>query len=706
MQVLRTMLYKEALSTQHLPQVPLQSWSSLVPSYNKAWQFSSVRAWVGEHFVVTTLDHTLFVLDPENGSVVGVLSLGHPINSIAITRGFVYLLCNDLKKPICRVCVKQSFLKALQKTLPLSPAHSPRISPARKVLPLQDGASHVSTKLLSPTGLVPTPTVTAEERSGEQQAKVSGKEKSGQQHVCSEPMPQVSVKEGTEKDSDIADCDGEPFEVGHKESLNPSEAVIESKEESKDSKAEETVPDIPDSKQTLTMSKFQEEQAGIISESQKDDSTKSPPFTFDGDSIQPPLAEDSLGLSYYRNELPEVTTELADSIAVVTAISEASVTNADEVTSESSYEQPPNLPTGNNVSQIEASVSDDDNTHQLGKEDILTDGTSQLESIVHSDEHSSKEESSKSRLESAFVDEAALKTESEVMFLSDVVESSAITRTNDTGTAQSSSDTNVEDTTITESEQVIDVDQTSKSTQEPQPELSDKTGSGPEQPTLQEALSTMKAEVRELFKPKFDKFTSIFKAASPGSLSPARLRVVASRNTKDGREHVEDGKEEKKSNDLEVHIANDNTRPSPPNASNQKQEKTEQEQTRKPDLKEILKLSRISNLLNKESSGISMTTPSSATPTSVTTTPIIVTSAPLDPIEHQRRFRMSQTKEDEDDVVVKTKAHHRKKKRRRHKKLSSATSECLASVDICECMTGECLASLDIYECMSILVHA
>ena len=647
------MLYKEALSTQHLPRVPLQTWSSLVPSYNKAWQFSSVRPWVGEHFVVTTSDHTLFVLDP-NGSVVGVLSLGHPINMFAITRGFVYLLCNDLKKPICRVSVKQSFLKALQKTLPLSPAHSPRISPARKVLPVQDGVLPVSTKLNTPTELVPTPTVTTEERSGEPQATVTVEERFGDQHVCSELTPSVTIRDETERERDSTDHDSEPLELGHKESLNHNEAVIKSKEVSACSKAEETVANLPDSMQTLTTNKIQEEHTGSISERQKGDSTdisSEKPSALDDNSIQQPVTEGSLSLIDHQEELPKETTELADTVAVAPTISEAAVTCANNVTSKSTDVLTSNVAIGNSGSQVEGSLP------------IQT-------SVKHSDEtHQLVDKVHVTESESVFLSDVVTRTDN-----TDGVQSSSDTNVKDAvviegGEVQSSLDTNVEDTIVTET---VKVDHASKLAQESQREPSGKTDPGPEQPTLHEALSTMKAEVRELFKPKFDKFTNMFKVASPGSLSPGRLRVIASRNIKDGKERVEDGKEEKKCSDLEVQIDDDNTREVP----NQKQEKTEQDQSRKPDLKEILKLNRISNLLNKENSGSSTVTPSSATPTSDTTTPIVVTPAPLDPTEQQRRFRMSLAKgEDEDDVVVKTKSHHRKKKRRRHKKLSSATSE-------------------------------
>ena len=86
----------------------------------------------------------------------------------------------------------------------------------------------------------------------------------------------------------------------------------------------------------------------------------------------------------------------------------------------------------------------------------------------------------------------------------------------------------------------------------------------------------------------------------------------------------------------------------------------------RPDLKEILKLSRIGNLLSKDTS---------ASTGSPLTTPIIITHAPLDTEEQERRLRMSQcTADDQDDVVV-VKKDKKKKRKRKYKKLSSATSK-------------------------------
>ena len=110
-QVTHTVAFKEALSTRHLPTVPLHNWSPLAACYNKAWQFTQLYPWVADQFIVTYFEDTLFVLDPEGGEIVGVLSLEYPINSLAATGVYVYLLSTKAAKPIIRIAVHPSLSK-------------------------------------------------------------------------------------------------------------------------------------------------------------------------------------------------------------------------------------------------------------------------------------------------------------------------------------------------------------------------------------------------------------------------------------------------------------------------------------------------------------------------------------------------------------------------------------------------------------------
>lgn len=104
-----TVAFKEALSTRHLPAVSLKTWPSVTAQYNKAWQFTQLCPWVADQFIITFSEDTLFVLDPVGGNIVGVLSLEHPITSLATSGVYVYVLCIKAQKSILRLAIHPSF---------------------------------------------------------------------------------------------------------------------------------------------------------------------------------------------------------------------------------------------------------------------------------------------------------------------------------------------------------------------------------------------------------------------------------------------------------------------------------------------------------------------------------------------------------------------------------------------------------------------
>ena len=65
---------------------------------------------------MTHNDCTLCILDPTTSTVAGVLCLDHPITCVSVSGKFVYILSNELTRPLARFTAHASYLKSLQKT--------------------------------------------------------------------------------------------------------------------------------------------------------------------------------------------------------------------------------------------------------------------------------------------------------------------------------------------------------------------------------------------------------------------------------------------------------------------------------------------------------------------------------------------------------------------------------------------------------------
>ncbi len=568
-------MYKEALSTQALPRVPLHSWSSLVPSYNRAWQFNAVLPWVGEHFVITCSEHTLFILDPKNGLIVGVLAIGHAITDIAVTRSFVYLLCNDLKKPICRISVKQAFLRALKRALPSSPVPSPALT-RNKVTPT------------GPTLTVPT---------------IAGKVEADNDKRRTSPIIERKEKETT-VESEI-EC-----EVGKVGTDSTSELYstvnalpIENTISTEDDISSNTQSSIATLDQTLPTN----HQPALVATDQPLPTTT-------------PAGPNSSPSEYMEDEDTEQTID-RDELHVTTNIP-VKVKGDTQPQTETETETV-TLP-----SQVQVSAMSDEPLSLL---DAIDTPTPQRVAETPSD----AQPRAPSEEDATTVDPNVKQPSTDSDTKTEQVFDSSTNTKND-----SSTNTKNDSSTSTKNDSSTSMQQEQK------------------EPSLQDALQTVKAEMKELFKPiTFDKLSSIFKSHNPGSSSPSRLRVLASRNKKP---ESEESKSDIKSENLNVQIEEIK------NTSEVANQKDEQEPTKRPDLKEILKLSRIGNLLSKDTSS------STGAPM---TTPIIITPAPLDAEEQERRLRMSQSTADDHDDVVVIKKDKKKRKKRKYKKLSSATSK-------------------------------
>ena len=86
------MAFKEALSTRHLPTVNVKSVASLQPQFSKTWQFTLLQPWITDRFILTLHNNTLFVLDPEEGKIIGTLSLQCSISALAASGGHIFLI--------------------------------------------------------------------------------------------------------------------------------------------------------------------------------------------------------------------------------------------------------------------------------------------------------------------------------------------------------------------------------------------------------------------------------------------------------------------------------------------------------------------------------------------------------------------------------------------------------------------------------------
>ena len=111
LQVLSTMGFKEALSSDHLPSVVFNSIATSPLCFSRSWQFSTLQGMLGGKFVITFHGSTLFVLDSMNGLVVGAAILKHDIKSVSTSGGSLYILSSAMSKAaIVRVGVHYSYV--------------------------------------------------------------------------------------------------------------------------------------------------------------------------------------------------------------------------------------------------------------------------------------------------------------------------------------------------------------------------------------------------------------------------------------------------------------------------------------------------------------------------------------------------------------------------------------------------------------------
>ena len=108
------MAFKEALSSQRLPAVPVHSVSTSHATFSRSWQFSTLHAMLEGKFMVSFHENTLFVLDAMNGVIVGAVAFKENIKSISTSGGFLYILTSVASKGtvIVRVAVHYSFVTA------------------------------------------------------------------------------------------------------------------------------------------------------------------------------------------------------------------------------------------------------------------------------------------------------------------------------------------------------------------------------------------------------------------------------------------------------------------------------------------------------------------------------------------------------------------------------------------------------------------
>ncbi len=483
-----------------------------------------------------------------------MLAIGHAITDIAVTRSFVYLLCNDLKKPICRISVKQAFLRALKRALPSSPVPSPALT--------RNKVTHTG-----PTLTVPT---------------IAGKVEADNDKRRTSPIIERKEKETSNVEIEI---ESEVGKVGNNSTSELSTTVNVLPIENTISTENDISSDTQSSIGTLDQTLPTNHQPALVATDQPLPTTT-------------PAGPNSSPSEYMEDKDTEQTID------------------RDELTT--------NIPV----------KMERDTQPQTETETEMVTLSSQVQVSAMIDEPLSLLDAIDTPTHATPTPQRVVETPSDVQPRAPSEEDATTIDPN----VKPSTDSDIK------TEQVFD---SSTSMQQEQKE-----------PSLQDALQTVKAEMKELFKPiTFDKLSSIFKSNNPGSSSPSRLRVLASRNRKT---ESEESKSDIKSENLNVQIEEIK------NTSEVAYQKDEQEPTKRPDLKEILKLSRIGNLLSKDTSS------STGAPI---TTPIIITPAPLDAEEQERRLRMSQSTADDHDDVVVVKKDKKKRKKRKYKKLSSATSK-------------------------------
>jgi len=123
------MTFKDTLTSDHLPVIPVSSVATSGSTYSRSWQFSTLHPWLEGRFIVTFHQETIFVLDVFNGKLVGACTFQEPIRSIAVSGGVLYMLLvsSVTGKSIVRVSVHHSFMPVemtLRKPQPISTSNS------------------------------------------------------------------------------------------------------------------------------------------------------------------------------------------------------------------------------------------------------------------------------------------------------------------------------------------------------------------------------------------------------------------------------------------------------------------------------------------------------------------------------------------------------------------------------------------------------
>ena len=535
---------------------------------------------------------------------MGVLTLGHQVTDLTITRSFVYILCSELKKPICRISVKQSFLRALKKAFPVSPAHTP--TPSKKLLSLETATAGTASALT-----VHSHTEAFKTR---QDGRLRGVER---------------PREDTDRTKDTQSSDKVLPSIS--DGVESHDSHVTSDDTAESEKANSTL-DSAIAGNSL---------CGYMG----DDSESLDGTTQDTRNEEPDLNSDLQ--SHTAADPSDLNSDLQSHTTAEPSVQESESTLPDRMVSASpnTPADPMDSPTVECADPTTPPSEPSTAVEPLTHTSPLTGSSDALLLADMVDTIPSSGEGSRASLEDEAGPEQSTQSESVTVTSEPNTQLDSVSEEPAASTLEQSK-VSTHDTAEESSGESKDTSESGTSTHS---EQSDKGA----EPTLQEALQNVKAEMKELLKPGFDKLSNIFKGANPGPHSPNRIRVLASRSKKNGNDEAE-------SHDLNVVIEENKSADSQANTSKDDPE------PKKPDLKEIFKIG-IGTLLNKEA-GVSSHTPQEETPTIIT---------PLDPEEQERRLRMSQSRPEEEDDVVVIKKDKKKKRKRKYKKLSSATSELL-----------------------------
>ena len=106
-----TSKFRDSLASNYLPSIPTHTWSTSPTQFSDSWQFSLVYPLLGR-FIVTLQERTLWVLDPENITVVGAMTVEHPITAVATSGSRIYVLCGGVGRPLVRLSVHPAVVRA------------------------------------------------------------------------------------------------------------------------------------------------------------------------------------------------------------------------------------------------------------------------------------------------------------------------------------------------------------------------------------------------------------------------------------------------------------------------------------------------------------------------------------------------------------------------------------------------------------------